>query len=120
MGSLVSRRPVRVEHESQPGEYIEIKPKLSEGDRRTLQDRAFSVSAKGDKVEATIRAGEWQFALLELSIVGWHLLDEDGQPVEFKPGRVADLDPDSPLVDRVLAEVAARNPTSTDKSGNGG
>ncbi len=111
MSNFVSREPVRVTVETQPDEWIAIKPKMSVGDRGILSDRMMHVNTVDGKTNVDINAGQYLAAMLEVSIVDWCLLDEAGQPVPFSKSLIAGLDPDSPLIDAVLGEIAKRNPT---------
>ncbi len=120
MGSFVSKQAVKVEIDERPGEWIMIKPRMSQGDRTVLQDRVLKVETAGKELTAEVRVGTWQQSLLELMIVGWNLLDDAGNPVPYKRELIADFDPDDPLVDEVLGEIAARNPTSSAQSATTG
>lgn len=111
MSVFASKAPVRVEVEERPGEWIEIKGKMSVGDRGRLTDAIMKVSAGGDgQADINMRAGQYVQAMLEAGIVGWQLLDEAGQPVAFRRELIAELDPDDALVDAVLLEITRRNP----------
>lgn len=112
--AFVSSEPVRIyRDDAQPdGDWIAIKPKLGFGDRNILTDVLVEIGAvKGaSQTEITARAGAFQTELLRLSIVDWHLVDGDGQPVPFAWDKIRELDPDDPLVERVADEVLLRNP----------
>ena len=115
MSSFVSKEPVRVTVEDRPDEWVAIKPKMSVGDRGTLNDAIMTVSAgmgKDDKdTKVNVQAGQYLAAMLRVNIVDWRLLGDDGQPVPFKRELIADLDPDDTLIDATLGEIARRNPT---------
>ena len=111
MGSFVGRAPVRVAVEERPDEWIEIKTKLSVGDRARLTDAIVSVNAGSDGVaDVAMHAGQYQMALLKAGVNDWRLLGEDGAPIPFDRELIADLDSDDALVDKALGELAARNP----------
>lgn len=128
MGHFVGREPYRVRLRPEDEEWIAIKPKLGVADRQRLtdavvvMDRSRSDVDKGE-VQLDLRLGQFLTALLQIGVVGWRLFKrdeageiargEDGQPVEvpYDPDLVPYLDPDDPLVDRVLQELARRNPT---------
>lgn len=117
MAAFVGRAPVRVAVDERPDEWIEIKAKLSVGDRGRLTDAIMSVSmitgkdGKEDVADVAMHAGQYQAALLKAGVVGWRLKGEDGEFVPFDRELIAELDPDDALVDKVLGELAARNPT---------
>lgn len=108
MTAFVSKQPVKVAIPDRPEEWIEIRAKLSVGDRGRLMDALLSV---GQDSSVEMHAGRYLAAMLEAGVCGWHLLDGDGQAVPFRHDLVKDLDPDDPLVDKALAEIVARNPT---------
>ena len=110
MGCFVSKEAVRIQLENSE-EWIEIKPKLSLGDRNRLADALMEIdtSKGGDEVAVSLRTGRYLVALMETAIVNWHLLD-DGKPVKFDRRQIAELDVDDPLVDKTLNEIVARNP----------
>jgi hypothetical protein len=111
MAIFVSKTPVRVEVDERPGEWIEIKPKMSVGDRGRLTDAIMRVSqGGGGEAAIDMKAGQYIGAMLEAGIVNWLLLDEGGQTVPFKRELIAELDPDDPLVDKALLEITQRNP----------
>jgi hypothetical protein len=109
--SFVSRTPVRLQIEGDE-RWIEIKPKLGQGDRLNLLDALLEMKALTSKgeVASVAKYGAFVNALLELSITGWHLTDEEGADVPFAAALIASLDPDDPLVELVQREVVARNP----------
>lgn len=120
MGNFVSKEPIKVEVEGQPDEWVMIKPKMSVGDRGTLSDRIMTVNASKGETDVDVKAGQYLLAMLEVNIVDWHLLDDAGQPVPFKKDMIAGLDPDAPLIDAVLGEIAERNPTLSGASATTG
>jgi hypothetical protein len=125
MPHFVTRAPVYVTAEGlEPNrppdavQWIAIKRKLSTGDRNQVLDLVemhIGGSAQGgDKLalaSASLKAGQMLSALMHLAIVDWHIHDEEGHDVPFTAEAVDELDGDDPLVDRMLGEVAALNPT---------
>jgi len=107
----LNAKPVRIEADDDSGEWIEIKAALSRGDRDKLSDAMMAIEFKGGDAQSTLKTLSRETLLLELAITGWSLLGEDGQPWAYKPARVAELPLDAPLVDKVLGEIADRNPT---------
>ena len=106
---FVATTPVRVELD---GEWIEIKPKMSVGDRNALYTAMLTI----DDGKSEIAVGGYLSALLESSIVGWHLLGADDEPIPFDKALIASFDPDDPLVELVQDEVAKRNPFGQKKT----
>jgi hypothetical protein len=122
VSNFVSREPVKVTiaADGPDSEWVSIKPKMSVGDRGTLSDRIMHVSTAGGTTDVDVKAGQYLLAMLEVNIVDWRLLDDAGQPVPFKKDMIAGLDPDSPLIDAVLGEIAKRNPTLSGASATTG
>jgi hypothetical protein len=115
--SFVSRVPVRIQVEGDE-RYIEIKPKLGQGDRLMLIDSLLETRAIEGKagVVSVAKYGAFVNVLLALSITGWHLTDAAGADVPFAVALIADLDPDDPLTEKVTQEVVARNPLGVMKT----
>jgi len=111
MSSFVSRRAVKVTVEDRPGEWIEIKPKLDIDAREALTEKISKVSADGTTTDIQLHPGRYLGAMLEVAVVGWQLLDDEGQAVPFEGRLIGQLDPEDPLVDQALQEIADRNPT---------
>jgi hypothetical protein len=103
---FVPSAPVRVEHPDYPGEWVDIKPKLSVGDRNALYTAMMSIEDN----KSEIAVGGYLQALLESAIVDWHLLDADGAPIPFDKALITKFDVDDPLIEKVQDEVAKRNP----------
>ena len=121
--SFVARTPVRITVDSDE-RWIEIKPKLGQGDRLTLIDTLLDMQAletkpgktAGAHIVTIVKYGTFTKALLELSITGWHLTDGEGADIPFAVELIADLDPDDPLTELVTQEVVARNPLGVKKT----
>jgi len=111
-GSFVSSQPVRVELPDRPDEWIDIKSKLSEGDRKNFVRKTLETEMVEAVEKARFRPLVWEFseALLRCAIIDWRLLDEHGLPVPYNPEKIAMLDLDDPLVDATLREIIQRNP----------
>lgn len=109
--SFVSRTPVRIQIDGDD-RWVDIKPKLGQGERLDLIDTLLDVRALDKKggVVGIAKYGAFVNALLGLSITDWHLTDGEGADVPFTVALIADLDPDDPLVEKVTEEVVARNP----------
>jgi len=109
---FVAREPVRISLPEDPEQWIAIKPKLSVGDRNALYTAM--VAIEDNKSE--IQVGRYLSVLLEISIVDWHLLGEDGQGIPINRAIIAEFDPDDPLIEAVQEEVAKRNPFGKKKA----
>lgn len=103
---------MRVSLDGEPERWIAIKPKLGMGDRNRLLDVLVSIGSvtAAGRSEITAKAGAFQMELLQVSIVDWHLQDEQGADIPYDPALVRELDPDDPLVEKVADEVVLRNP----------
>jgi len=92
---------------------IYIKPKLDFGAANRVVSAVTKASAtEGGDVSATLDMGAYNTALMINSIVGWEgpsFTDEAGKPLPCSQYNVLRLDPDEPLVKRVLEEIQARN-----------
>ncbi len=126
MSRFVSKQPVRVTIEGSE-DYVDIKPKLSRGDRDRLTDLILEVKQVKDEkgkdnpeveLKGTLR---YDTAILKVAVVGWNLKekDEDTAPMPLTPAAIEELSSDDPLISKVLEEIARLNPTSAkvEKSG---
>jgi hypothetical protein len=105
------------------GEWVAIKPKLGVGDRAVLRNqitRMRPAGGDGSKAVVDIQIGDFNKALMVTGIVRWHLVEDDGSLLECTPEQIYALDEDDPLVDRVLGELATRNPIFAQKSKRAG
>jgi hypothetical protein len=110
---FVSTEPVQIRLNEGDEEYISIKPKLSAGERGMIYDAILDVdvqNGKGEGVDLKMRYGAYLVKLAQIAICDWHLLDEHGNPIPFNRARITSFDPDDPLYDKVLGEIALRNP----------
>jgi len=122
MGSFVSKTAERVTVENRPDEWIDLKARLSINDRAKFQDSVMKAEfTKGDdEAKISMAAGQLTYRMLELSIVDWCLLDEEGNKVPFKRAMIADLDQEDELVDAAIKRVVELNPTLSGKSESDG
>ncbi len=125
MARFVSREPVRVQIEGSE-EWVEIKPKLSRGDKERFRDMLFERPSIAQPLKAKTLFG-YGTMLLAMSIVNWNLIDEaTGQPVPYDAENVKavldslDEDAMNPLFDKVAEEVAVRNPTLAGRDATSG
>jgi hypothetical protein len=106
---FVRGAPVRIELD---GEWIAIKPALTLGERNMILDSLVETGGvvSANTTQVTARYGHYITALMELAIVDWLLLDDEGQPIPFDRKLISTFDPADQLVDMVLTEVAQRYP----------
>lgn len=102
--------PFRITDED-TGEWIEIKPVLSRGDTDWIEEQIWALKVQGGDTIGEIKTMNRLTLLLERAVTGWHLVDESGKEFPFSKANIAKLPYDNDLVDRVLAEIAERNPT---------
>ena len=88
---------------------IQIRPKMDFGTRGMCLDALAAVSQESrGKTTTNLHFGAYQVALLQHNIVAWSGPAFAG--MACTPENVSRLDPDEPLVVRVLEEIARRNP----------
>lgn len=88
---------------------IFIRPKMDFGTRNACMDALMVIrQADGGRADMAAHVGAYQLALLQHNITGWSGPDFQGVPCS--PDMIARLDPDEPLVERVLEEIGQRNP----------
>lgn len=112
MARFVSDERVPVYLDEDPSNIIYIRPKMNIG----IQNRVMSsvASFKGGDVAQGVEfnIGAYNIALLTCNVVGWQGPDFDN--VECTPANIERLDPDDPLLDRVLGEINTRNAKKKD------
>jgi hypothetical protein len=87
---------------------ISIRPKMDLGTRNRCMDALTSISKENGEVDMELHIGAYQLALMEENVLSWRGPAFAGMPCT--PANIAKLDPDDPLVERVLEEITARNP----------
>lgn len=100
-------------------EWISIKPQLGAGAKNAVLNVALDIPVpknRGDEIDAKLRYGEYLNRVMDIVICNWYLLNDQGNPVDFDRKLIQALDADDPLVDKVLAEIAARYPFGAKKS----
>lgn len=113
MSFFVSRDevPVTLDDESVPFEernIIFIKPKMDFGTKQIVQDAVRKMTTTGDGQMLTeIEIGAGNTALLHHNVVRWQ--GPGFQAMPCTPENIDRLDPDLPLLERVLEEINARN-----------
>lgn len=100
----------RVPISDEAGNTIYIRPKMDYGTRSQVLGAAADarLDDKGNAKTATVNVGRYQNALLVNNILDW-----DGPAftdMACTPVNILRLDPDEPLVVKVLEEIATRNP----------
>jgi hypothetical protein len=115
---FVSNEPVRIvadgcEHlpESE-ADAIYIKPKMDFGTKQRVMSEAVHLSQAngvemGGGMRMDIQIGAYQTALLVHNVVRWS--GPSFQDVACEKANILRLDPDEPLVEKVLREIGSRN-----------
>lgn len=98
--------PIALDHD--PANVIFIRPKMDFGTKARVLDAIAKVQATDKGASVGVGMGAYQLALLQHNIVGWE--GPAFGAVPCSPEAVARLDPDEPLVARVVEEIATRNP----------
>lgn len=94
---------------------VYIRPKMPFGVQQKVVSAMTQMRADADAmngVDATLDWGAYNMALMRYNILGWEgpaFQDEAGRPVPCTPANIERLDPDEPLVDKVLEEIQRRN-----------
>ena len=100
--------PVTIDNEN----FIVIKAKLNYGEKMRVQRAALSMKANDKKeFDTELDVAGYQTALLIESIVRWYGPLFAGRVCNA--ASVLELDPDAPLVNRVIEEIATRNNKDT-------
>lgn len=72
------------------GEQCITHRKLTEGDRKKLQDTGYLSMKRGsDEMSMPIRIGTERHTLLKLALVDWNLVGTDGRPAPFNEHNMA-------------------------------
>ena len=87
---------------------IYIKPKMDVRTRNEVIGSGSRVAVQEGVADVNFDVGGYQTALLVNNIVRWEGPAFDG--VACTPEAIGSLDPDEPLVEKVLDEIARRNP----------
>lgn len=89
-----------------PPNIIYIRSKMDVGTKNKVQDHALKMTT-GKTDDAEIHIGAYQTALLTHNVLAWEGPDFHGVPCT--PQQMQMLDPDEPLVVKVLEEIGRRN-----------
>jgi len=121
MAHFINDAPIRVSL-PESDEWIEIKARLSHGDREYIQAQVREVSAvitstdmdssEEVPVKVTIHSERAASAVLLRGVVNWRLLDEETKKeIAFSRKLLEQSDPEDPLFDLALRELLRLNPT---------
>jgi hypothetical protein len=106
----------RVSVEDEAGNVVWIRAKMDYATKSKVQDALASMrsdtSDGPDEAGFDLHLGRQNLVLLLNNVVGWEgpdFTDERGRPIPCTPTNIKALDPDEPLVDRVLSEIQQRN-----------
>jgi hypothetical protein len=116
---FVSTEPIRITNEDceqlsdTDTDAIYIKPKMDFGTKQRVMSAAIQLSEEsgvqvGKGVRVDVQFGAIQTALLVHNIVRWS--GPSFAEVPCTPDNIVRLDPDEPLVQKVLRELDTRNP----------
>lgn len=99
---------------------IHIRGKMDLGTKNRVSGALMEIGAGEDGgVEVSGNLAAYNMTLLEENILGWEGPAFAG--IECSPANIARLDPDEPLVERVIEEIARRNPVrQKDEAKKGG
>lgn len=123
---------VAVSLDDDPANIIWIRRKMNLGTTNKIQDALISLRGLDDKGSyegVDLNIGMQQTLLLEFNIVKWEgprFKDRNDRWISCTPQYIRMLDPDDPLVEKVLEEIGQRNKKKKDApdpkllSGGGG
>lgn len=110
MARFVSKDPVKVSVEGSD-DYVLIKAKLSQADRERYMGSVYEYVQRDGQVEVVSHLAKRAGLIRQLAIVGWHILDDDGNEIKYKPALLEEIDLDDPLWVAVDTKIAELNPT---------
>ena len=103
---FVNQKPVPV---TEGSNTISIRPKMDFVTKNACMDALTAIGPDGQgKANIAMHLGAYQMALLQHNIVSWSGPDFVG--IACTAENIGRLDPDEPLVDKVLEEITKRNP----------
>jgi hypothetical protein len=77
------------------GDWIEIKRRLTVGERRRILSRAASGGISSDGARVHVDAAEMAFARVEAWMLDWSFTGLDEKPVAYSPAALKNLDPET-------------------------
>jgi hypothetical protein len=103
-----TRRTIRVELPSDPRYWVEVRPRLTEGEMEELNKRVYDFTTRPGSFTPELRElrlFERARIFLEYAIVRWNLDDDDGAVVPVSPEAIARMAGDDVM--QVMARVQA-------------
>lgn len=122
MGMFVKKERIPISDDQ--GNTIYIRSKMDYGTVNKVNGAALrlTVGQAQREEEIELDVGAYQVALLQYNIIAWSGPDftgEDGKLFPCNPMKIAELDPEQPILAVVLEEIAARNKPKKAPSPNG-
>lgn len=108
MGRFISIDAVPVHTADDPDNVIYIKPKMDYATLTKVRSSVIGTRGGTATMEINFDLAAANLALLVNNIVRWSGPDFDGTPCNAD--NIGRIDPDDPLLDKVLAEINERNP----------
>lgn len=112
MARFISNERVPVYLDEDPSNIIYIRSKMNVGVQNRVQDAIAAISQDGGKADISYHLGAYNNALLTCNVLGWEGPDFDKVPCT--PENILELDPDDPLLEKVLEEINRRNTKAKD------
>lgn len=103
---FVGKGRVDVVADDDTGNTITIIERMNYKQRSRVERETLKVSMDGDSV-GDMELGAVNLMLLKVNIVAWRGPAFDGVPCTEQ--KIEELDPDEPLIEKVLAEINTRN-----------
>jgi hypothetical protein len=105
---FVSQEAVAVFVPDDPDNRIYIKAKMDYGTKNAVMDEIAKITITSGTPDVRAALGAYNTALMTKNIVRWEGPAFGGVPCT--PETIMQLDPDEPLVERVMDEINRRNP----------
>ncbi|MDD4984192.1 MAG: hypothetical protein PHQ43_00185 [Dehalococcoidales bacterium] len=99
--------------EPEPGEWVDIKRRMTYADHVALQESMFKVVVNKDNTDGQIAVDDIEvhtgkLTMLKRNIVAWSYKDAKGNPAPVTPQNIESLD--VVTANNILTEIARRNP----------
>lgn len=109
MSMFVKRETVAVFLPDDPENIVFIRTKMDVGTTSRVQDASAKLTIKNGAMtnDMAVLMGAYNMAMLTENIVAWQGPAFESMPCT--PETIGYLDPDEPLIERVLTEIATRN-----------
>ena len=108
MSRFISIEAVPVHTDDDPANVIYIKPKMDYATLTKVRSAVVGAKGAGASMEIGFDLAAANLALLTNNIVRWSGPDFDSMPCNAE--NIGRIDPDDPLLDKVLTEINERNP----------